>query len=552
MADEQRISTRAFFVSSLGISINNLYFCRKKEDSMETTFVKYPIGVQNFERIRREDYTYVDKTAMVWQLANQGSYYFLNRPRRFGKSLLISTLEAYFEGKRELFEGLAISRMEKEWKKYPVLHLDLNAKQYNNREALLKILNMHLERWEQCYGSDYRDRDVDERFAWIIRRAYEQTGSPVVILVDEYDKPMAMNLNNEPLQDEYCSILKAFYGVMKSSDRYIRLGFLTGVTKFSKVSVFSDLNNLRDISMLPDYITICGLTEQEIRDNFDGAVGQLAEARHLTKEECYAELRRRYDGYHFCEDSVGIYNPFSVLNTLASRRFGDYWFETGTPTQLIELLKSTDYNLNDLLEGEVSAQLLGSVDSIKQDPVSVFYQSGYLTIKGYDEEFAEYTLGFPNDEVREGFIKFLLPLYTNQNRDNTQFAISRFVREVRSGQPEAFMTRLAAMMADTDYRIVGNSELYFQNFLFVFFRLLGLYVEVERATSDGRTDMVVQTKDYVYIMEFKLDKTADEALRQIEQKSYALPFATDPRRLYKLGINFNSQQRRVDEWKIVE
>ena len=520
---------------------------------MDKSFVKYPIGVQNFESLRREDYTYVDKTDMVWQLANQGRYYFLNRPRRFGKSLLISTLEAYFEGKRELFEGLAISRMETEWKKYPVLHLDLNAKQYNNREALLKILNMHLERWESLYGdTTHSDRDADERFAWVIQRAYEQTGSPVVILIDEYDKPMALNLNNEALQDEYRSILKAFYGVMKSCDRYIRMGFLTGVTKFSKVSVFSDLNNLRDISMLPDYIPVCGLTEQEIRNNFDGEVEQLAQACRMTKDECYAELRRRYDGYHFCEDSVGMYNPYSVLNTLASRRFGSYWFETGTPTQLIELLKSTDYNLNNLLDGEVSAQLLGSVDSIKQDPVSVFYQSGYLTIKDYDEEFGEYTLGFPNTEVQDGFVKCLLPFYTNQGKDETQFSISRFVREVRSGQPEAFMTRLVAMMADADYRIVGKAELYLQNFLFVFFRLLGLYVQVERATSDGRTDMVVQTKDYVYILEFKLDQSADVALRQIDEKGYALPFTSDSRKLYKIGVNFNSQQRRVDDWKIEE
>ena len=518
---------------------------------METNFVKYPIGVQNFESLRREGYTYVDKTDMVWQLANLGRYYFLNRPRRFGKSLLISTLEAYFEGKRELFEGLAISKMEKEWKKYPVLHLDLNAKQYNNREALLKILNMHLERWEQRYGSDYRDRDADERFAWVIRRAYEQTGRPVVILVDEYDKPLTMTLGNEALQDEYRSMLKAFYGVMKSSDRYIRFGFLTGVTKFSKVSVFSDLNNLRDISMQPNYTTVCGLTEQEIRDNFDGGVEQLAQACRLTMDECYAELRRRYDGYHFCEDSVGMYNPFSVLNTLASRRFGSYWFETGTPTQLIELLKSTDYNLNDLLDNEVSAQLLGSVDSVRQNPVSVFYQSGYLTIKGYDERFDEYRLGFPNDEVREGFIKFLLPLYTNQKQDTSQYNIVRFVKEVESGQPEAFMTRLVSMMADTDYRIVSKGELYLQNFLFVFFRLLGLYVQVERATSDGRTDMVVQTKDCVYILEFKLDQSADAALRQIDEKGYALPFASDPRRLYKIGVSFNSQQRRVDDWKVV-
>ena len=520
------------------------------EQIMEQSFVKYPIGIQNFEKLRRGGYAYVDKTALVWQLASQAQYYFLGRPRRFGKSLLLSTIEAYFEGKRELFEGLAIMQMEREWKRYPVLHMDLNAKQYNCREALIKILNMHLERWEQQYGDKYKDRDPEERFMHVIEQAYEQTQMPVVILVDEYDKPMALNLDNEELQDEFRSILKAFYGVMKSADRYIKMGFLTGVTKFSKVSVFSDLNNINDISMDFQYATACGLTEEEIRQNFDDGVALLAQGERLSQDECYAELRRRYDGYHFCPDSPGMYNPFSVINTLANQRFGDYWFETGTPTQLIKMLSKTNYQLSDLESGEVSSQLMERVDSYKSNPVVVLYQSGYLTIKSYDREFREYQLGFPNKEVENGFIDCLLPIYTNSNENPSQFNIARFVKEVRGGQPEAFMTRLTAMMADTDYRIVGSSELYFQNFLFVFFRLLGLYVEVERATSDGRADMLVQTKDYVYIFEFKMDQTADAALQQIEQKGYAQPFAADPRQLYKIGVNFNSQQRRVDEWKM--
>ena len=517
---------------------------------MEETLIKYPIGIQNFERIRREGYAYVDKTALVWQLANLGSYYFLSRPRRFGKSLLISTLEAYFEGKRELFEGLAIADMEKEWKKYPVMHIDLNAAEYKSREGLESILDAHLRRWEALYGRDEADKTLPLRFYSVIRRAFEQTGSPVVILVDEYDKPLTMNIGNEELQDEMRSILKAFYGVMKSADRYIRLGFLTGVTKFSKVSVFSDLNNIRDISMVPQYITVCGITEEEIHSNFDSEVERLAEANQLSKEECYLELKHRYDGYHFNENSIGLYNPYSLINTFASQRFDDYWFETGTPTLLVKLLKQTNYNLNNLVDGEVSGRLLSDVDSIKENPVSVIYQSGYLTIKGYDKRFDEYRLGFPNAEVENGFINFLLPLYTNQRQDPSQFNIVRFVSEVENGQPEAFMTRLEAMMADTDYRIVGDSELYFQNFLFTFFRLLGLYVEVERATSDGRTDMIVQTKDYIYIFEFKLDKTADEALKQIEEKGYAKPFATDQRPLYKIGVNFSSSKRCVDGWKL--
>ena len=518
---------------------------------MEQITVKYPVGIQNFESLRLEGYAYVDKTAYVWQLAHLGRYYFLSRPRRFGKSLLLSTIEAYFEGKKELFDGLAIADLEKEWKKYPVFHLDLNAAQYKTGEDLEEILDRYLRNWELTYGRDPLTTSLSGRFAGVIERAFKQTGSQVVILVDEYDKPLTQNLTNDEMQDEMRGILKAFYGVMKSCDRYIKMGFLTGVTKFSKVSIFSDLNNIDDISMWDRYIAACGMTEQEIHDNFDSEVGLLAEAEQMSKDECYTKLKHQFDGYHFCVDSFGVYNPYSIINTLNKRKFGDYWFETGTPTLLVDLLKSTNYNLNDMVDSEVSAQLLASVDSVRENPISVIFQSGYLTIKGYNKEFDEYQLGFPNDEVRSGFVNFLLPLYTNYKQNTTQFGIARFVGEVRSGQPEAFMNRLQAMMADTDYRIVGNSELYFQNFLFVFFRLLGLYVEVERATSDGRMDMILKTPDYIYILEFKLNQTADAALHQIEEKGYEQPFAVDTRTLYKIGINFNTTKRCIDDWKVV-
>ena len=512
--------------------------------------MKYPIGIQNFEKLRREGYAYVDKTPVVWRLVRDGGYYFLSRPRRFGKSLLLSTIEAYFEGKRELFDGLAISQLETEWRQYPILHLDLNASKYSDITDLELILDYHLRQWEDRYGRDERTTTLSGRFMDVIQRAYDHTGMPVVILVDEYDKPMALNIDSEPLQDAFRSLLKAFYGVMKSADRYIKLGFLTGVTKFSKVSVFSDLNNISDISMQADYATSCGITEQEIRDYFDDGVAQLAQANGMTKAECYAALRRRYDGYHFRQNSVGVYNPFSLVNTLNKKEFADYWFATGTPTLLVSLLRRTEYNLNDIVDAPVSADLLGSVDSMRQNPLPIIYQSGYLTIKDYDEEFMEYHLGFPNEEVERGFIQYLLPIYTNARQDPSVFNIRQFVREVRGGQPEAFMTRLSAMLADTDYRIVGRAELYLQNALFTFFRLLGLYVQVERATSEGRMDMVVQTHDQVYIFEFKIDKSADAALRQIEEKGYARPFAVDPRPLYKIGVNFDSQKRCVTEWKV--
>ena len=517
---------------------------------MDPNRVKYPIGIQNFESLRRNGFLYIDKTALVYELANAGRYYFLGRPRRFGKSLLMSTLEAYFEGKRELFQGLAIEQMETEWKQYPVLHIDLNAKQYQKPEDLQAILNMHLEKWEAIYGDSYHDRSSEERFMHVIQSAYEQTGREVVILVDEYDKPLALNLENEALQDDYRSQLKAFYGVMKSADRYIRFALLTGVTKFSKVSVFSDLNNIDDISMWAKYATVCGITEQEIRANLDAEVGELAAANGLTKDECYAELRRRYDGYHFHQDTVGMYNPFSLLNTLNKREFKDYWYETGTPTVLIRLLQNNHFDLTDVAHGEVSAQLMSRVDSVQDNPLPLLFQSGYLTIRGYDKEFDEYVLGFPNEEVERGFMNGLLPIYTNARPGMSQFSIVQFVKEVRRGQVEAFMKRLQAMMADTGYSIVGDSELYFHNFLFIFFRLLGFYVDVERQTSDGRMDMVVKTDGYIYLMEFKLDQSADAALRQIEERRYADAFAADPRCLFCIGANFSLERRCLDDWKV--
>lgn len=518
---------------------------------MEQKLIKYPIGIQNFESLRMDGYAYVDKTALVYKLASTGRYYFLSRPRRFGKSLLLSTIEAYFEGKKEVFNGLAIEKLETEWQQYPILHLDLNAEDYSSGTALSSILNWHLSSWEEKYGKGDAEDTVNRRFAGVIKRAFEKTGKRVVVLVDEYDKPMVMNLENDELQNKFRNTLKAFYGVLKSSDRYVRFAFLTGVSKFSKVSVFSDLNNLRDISMVNDYADICGITEQELHDNFDDSVEQLAVSLNMTKEDCYIKLRRMYDGYHFCLDTPGLYNPFSVINAFSSRAFGEYWFSTGTPSQLVMLMKDCNYPLNNLVEGEVSTQTLGSIEIMRENPLPYIFQTGYLTLKGYDERFDLYTLGFPNQEVENSFIKFLLPLYSNCDKNNLQYNVYNFVREIEKGQPDAFMKRLSAMMADTDYRIVGDSELYFQNFCFVFFRLLGCYVEVERATSNGRMDMVIKTQDYIYILEFKLNQSADIALQQIEEKGYALPFAADSRKLFKIGANFNLEKRCMDEWKLL-
>ena len=362
---------------------------------------KYPIGIQNFESLRKDGYMYVDKTAWVYKLVNTGRYYFLSRPRRFGKSLLLSTIEAYLEGKRELFEGLAIEQLEKNWTKYPILHLDLNTEKYTTPEALDAILDDALSSWESLYGRRESERSLSLRFQGIIRRACEQTGERVVILVDEYDKPMLQAIGNPELQTAYRDTLKAFYGALKSRDGYIKFAMLTGVTKFGKVSVFSDLNNLQDISMWDRYADVCGVSEEELLRDFSGDIRMLGEANGMSEEETLAKLRENYNGYHFCEDCIGVYNPFSLLNTFAQKRFRSYWFETGTPTYLVELLKMHRYNLEDLAHEVTTADVLNSVDSASTNPVPVVYQSGYLTIKEYDPRFETYTLGFPNREVEE-------------------------------------------------------------------------------------------------------------------------------------------------------
>ncbi len=506
--------------------------------------------MQNFENIRKNGFLYVDKTALVYKLVQDGQYYFLSRPRRFGKSLLISTLEAYFLGKRDLFDGLALSRLEQEWQKRPVLHLDLNAEKYTTPEALDAILGGQLSRWEETYGAKESENTLSERFKGIIQRAYQQTGQQVVILVDEYDKPLLQAIGNKVLQEDYRATLKAFYGVEKSMGACIRLAFFTGVTKFSKVSVFSDLNNLTDISLDKRYAEICGITEQEIRDNLDDEVGEMATQQAISKEECYELLKRNYDGYHFEEESPGMYNPYSLLRALDSRTFRDYWFETGTPSYLIELLRQSNYPLDNLDREQTTADTLGNIDTIDQNPIPLIYQSGYLTIKGYDKEFQMYRLGFPNEEVERGFTRFLIPYYTPLKSNQGQLYIANFVKDVRAGQAERFMQRLEALFASGDYQIVGDEELYFQNVVYVVFKMMGFYTEVERHTADGRMDMIVKTEDYIYIIEFKLDKSADEALQQIEDKQYAKPFANDSRIKYKIGVNFSSKTRRIDDWRI--
>lgn len=372
---------------------------------------KLPIGIQTFSDICTQGYLYIDKTDLVWQIANSGKPYFLSRPRRFGKSLLVSTFQAYFEGKKELFEGLAIEKLEEKWDRHPVLHLDLNAEKYDSIESLNAILSYQLTQWEAIYGKGEDENTLTNRFKGVIKRAYEQTGKGVVVLVDEYDKPLIQSLHDEALMDEYRNTLKAFYGVLKSTDRFLRFVFLTGVTKFSQVSVFSDLNQLNDISMDYDFGTLCGITHEELVNNFSSEIEMLAKVNGMTREEAIEQMTRQYDGYHFHPYAEGVYNPFSVLNAFYKKEFGDYWFQTGTPTFLVKSLQRADYDLRALMDGvEVPAINFSEYRAEANNPIPLIYQSGYLTIKGYDKEFKMYELGFPNEEVKYGFLNFLVAL----------------------------------------------------------------------------------------------------------------------------------------------
>ena len=510
----------------------------------------YPIGIQNFEKIRKDGYLYVDKTALIHQLVTTGSYYFLSRPRRFGKSLLISTLEAYFQGKKELFKGLAMEQLEQKWTVHPVLHLDLNTEQYDTSEKLLNKINRTLLAWEELYGAVEAETSIALRFEGVIERACRKTGQRVVILVDEYDKPLLQAIGNKELQTSYRNMLKGFYGALKSMDGCIRFAMLTGVTKFGKVSVFSDLNNLMDITMDSRYTEICGITELELHTCFKEDMEELALRQQTTAADIAEKLRLRYDGYHFSPDAGGMYNPFSVLNTFARMEFGSYWFETGTPTYLVELLKNNDYQLESVNNTVVGIEALGGADAVDTDPIPVIFQSGYLTIKDYDSEFDLYTLGYPNKEVEEGFIKFLVPFYCPIQESKSGFQIKNFIREVRTGDIDGFFTRLRSFFSDTTYELVRQQELHYSNVLYIVFRLMGFYTQVEYHTSNGRIDLVLQTPDYIYVMEFKLHGTAEEALQQINDKGYALPFEKDPRTLYKIGINFSSETRNIDTWVV--
>ena len=507
--------------------------------------------MQSFESIRQNNFLYVDKTKHIYNLANSNRYYFLSRPRRFGKSLFLSTLKAYFLGKKELFKGLYIETVEKDWTEYPVIYLDLNSGIYTTEEELYRVLNYPMQRLEQKYSIDVKEPSLSVRLKNIVLTAFEQTGKQVVILVDEYDKPLISTLDNEDLHDKYKTILKGVYSILKECDEYIRFGMLTGVTKFSKISLFSDLNNLMDISLDENYTDICGITEEEIKTNFKEHLQAFAEKENTTKEDILSQLKAMYDGYHFSKNTdVDIYNPFSLINSLTRREFENYWFQTGTPTFLIKLLQENDYDLKDFSEGNIDAVDLTSKESMLNAPIALFYQSGYLTIKDYDRDFSSYVLGYPNREVEQSFLDFLLPKYINTEENMSTSFLIAFARDLRAGRIEDFLTKLKVFFAKTPYDLIKDTENHYQTVVFIICRLLGYYSEAEYKIVNGRIDMVIKTKDYIYVFEFKFDKSAKEALEQIDSKDYPLAFQQDERKLYKIGVNFSSQTKNIDEYII--
>lgn len=520
---------------------------------MEQQLQNLPIGIETFSEIRSNNYLYVDKTAFVYHLQSSGKYYFLSRPRRFGKSLFLSTLQSYFEGRKDLFQGLAIEQLENKWEKYPVLRLNLNTGKYTDPSKLEEIIDKHLSEWESCYAGGVGGRSLETRFESVILQAYKQTGRAVVILIDEYDKPLLQAIGNEALQAEYRATLKAFYGVMKTMDQYIRFAFLTGVTKFSKVSIFSDLNNLNDISLSAKYQEICGISEKELLANFKPYIQRMAKKYKYTQKQTVAELKRMYDGYRFSpEAKQGVYNPFSLLNAFYQFYFGSYWFATGTPTFLVELLQSGNYELPSLEGISCHPSDIDSIDSALIDPIAVLYQSGYLTISGINKTFGSLLLDFPNEEVRVGFLRFLLPHYIKCTYQQATSLIEKFVQAVFDGNTDAFFTRMKSCYANTPYELIKDTENHYQNVMYLVCRLMGLFVEVERHSSYGVADMIIKAPNYIYVMEFKFDGSAEDALQQIKDKGYAQPFATDPRKVLLVGVNFSKETRNIDKWVVEE
>ena len=520
-----------------------------------------PIGIQSFPSMIEGHYVYVDKTHFIPRLEKLGRAYFLTRPRRFGKSLFLSTLQAYFEGRKELFRGLAIEKFKaetnSEWQSYPILKLDLNAQKYTKEEDLTTILNDHIDKWKKNYSVQFEAKDSCSAFAKIIEALYEKFNKRVVILIDEYDKPLIATLENEELQGKYRSTLKAFYSVIKSLNGCIHLSFLTGVTKFSKVSIFSDLNNLFDISFDEEYSSICGITEEELKAGFSKEIESLASVYNKTYDEMLEVLRAKYDGYRFSKKEERIYNPFSLFTVFAKKELGDYWFETGTPTFMVRLLEQKAFKIPDL-EGniEVSLENLDAYRVDYENLTPLLFQSGYLTIKNYNEEFRSYFLGYPNDEVKYAFLDRLMQVYTSACKGNsTPFMVNNFVRSMRKGDIDRVLTLIKALMASIPYDNLPKDKLFlrehnYQTTIYLIFRLMGQYVRTEVHSATGRSDVEVETQDAIYIFEFKVGDKPSTALTQIKEVGYAEKHKASNKTVFLIGASISQDTRTLEEWQI--
>lgn len=524
---------------------------------MDKTTEKLPVGIQDFEGLREDGYIYVDKTEYIYRLVHEGKPYFLSRPRRFGKSLLLSTIKAYWEGRKDLFSGLAIEKMEESnpdaWKSYPVFYFDFNGEDYEEA-TIEEVLDQHLSEWEEIYGDQYRDRTLGYRFEKLLEKAYQKTGLRAVVLVDEYDKPLLEAIENEELEQHTKKVFKGFFSRLKKADKFIRFIFITGVSKFHKVSIFSDLNQLNDISLDEDYACLCGITEKELTAYFSEEIRTVAERRGITAEECHDTLKRQYDGYHFYPGAEGVYNPYSVLKSLFSKDFGSYWFETGTPSFLVKKLRESEFDVRKFTDRTLYASdgMLKDYTGDSLDPLPLLYQTGYLTIADFDRVGREYTLTFPNEEVKYGFVECLIPEYISDCGAGSGKDIFTLRRYVEQGNLEQIKNVLTALFANINYTLESDPfEHYFQAVIYLVFTLLNKFVMCEMHTYTGRIDCKVETGDYVYLFEFKRDDTAEAALQQIEDKDYALPFAADSRTVFKIGVAFDSASRKLVDWKVL-
>ncbi|MDR0546526.1 MAG: ATP-binding protein [Dysgonamonadaceae bacterium] len=519
---------------------------------MQPAIRKFPIGQQDFKYLRENGFLYVDKTQFIYRLAVEGKQYFLSRPRRFGKSLLISTIKYYFQGKKELFKDLAIERLEAEWTEHPVFHFDMGVTAYTGLASLHTGLDINLRRIEDDWGKDETEKTPTDRLAGLLRRAYRKTGKTVVVLFDEYDKPLLGTMDNLDSNEQIRTELKGFYGQMKAMDEYLRFVLYTGVTKFSKISIFSDLNQPNDISQSEEYAEICGISEKEMLETFEPDIQKLAEKTKKSYEETLAELKRRYDGYHFAPDTVGLYNPFSLLNCFWDKNFKNYWYKTGTPTFLVKMIVAGDLDIRNFENNiSIDVQQIEEYKVGKNSPVPILYQSGYLTIKYYIEDENSYILGFPNEEVKYGFLDDLFPsLLPIESLNPIDFSAARFYKALKEGRIDDFMKMLQARFASIPYDLKDKTERSYQMVFWLLFELMGQYCQTEVKSVTGRADAVVIIRDLIYVFEFKMQKnsTAEEALAQIDDKGYLIPYSADGRKLVKVGVEFSEKTKSLSRW----